>query len=154
MIFFFFSRPTNTAAFARLKNLYLSHTHLETLPRDFFDILPSRTQIELTGNKWNCDERLQFLPTTIRNSNVKLKDVNNVVCFTPSRMKGTRIVDWRPDFQSVPSPATLETTTGEINTWDFPTWPFDKREFTTGKFTVWKFSTSDTATSKITSKEN
>lgn len=76
-----------------LRNLNIINTGLTQLPYKLKSNLAKLTTVRMTGNQWHCNKKLLWVRDWIRTSTVDFYEPENIVCRSPSRLKGKRIVD-------------------------------------------------------------
>ncbi|KAM6949469.1 leucine-rich repeat LGI family member 2-like [Aplochiton taeniatus] len=73
-----------------LTHLSLANNNIKTLPRDLFNSLDSLIELDLRGNAFECDCRVKWLMTWLKNTNATVSDV---ICAGPEDMKDKRLND-------------------------------------------------------------
>ncbi|XP_019950959.1 leucine-rich repeat LGI family member 2a [Paralichthys olivaceus] len=73
-----------------LTHLSLANNNIKSLPRDLFIDLESLIELDLRGNAFECDCRVKWLMTWLKNTNATVSDV---VCAGPEDMKDKRLND-------------------------------------------------------------
>ena len=85
--------PSYARCLPNLRNLNIINTGLTRLPYKLKTNLAKLTTVRMTRNPWHCNKKLLWVKDWIRTSTVDFYEPENIVCRSPSRLSGKRIVD-------------------------------------------------------------
>ena len=98
----------------KLVTLNLSNNRLQVIQQTAFDYLISLNEMELNGNLWKCDCKLNYLNKWLLNATSVVSNKQSLQCHFPHKFKGTSIINADIVRTQCPKPVILNAAVFNI----------------------------------------